>query len=68
MRSLCRKASVENPGESTSTVALREEKPQTNTNEDTVKCVKKDCVAFVFYDFETTRRDAQRNGEHKNST
>jgi len=31
--SLCLKASVENPGEGTSTVASREENPQTNTIE-----------------------------------
>ena len=55
MRPLCRKTTVENPGEGTSTMALREENPQTNTNdaEDTGERVKRDCVAFVFYDFET---------------
>ena len=66
MQPLCRKASVENSGEGT--VASREKNPQTNTNdvEDTVERVKKDRVAFIFYDFET-RQDARRNGERKNS-
>jgi len=51
IRPLCRKASVENPGEDTSTIASREENPQINTNdvEDTVECVKRDRIAFVFY-------------------
>jgi len=66
MQPLCRKVSIENSGEGT--VASREKNPQTNTNdvEDTVECVKKDRVAFIFYDFET-RQDARRNGERKNS-
>ena len=55
MRPLCRKATVENPGEDTSTMALREKNPQTNTNdaEDADEHVKRDRVAFVMYDFET---------------
>ncbi|KYN42035.1 putative DNA polymerase [Trachymyrmex septentrionalis] len=63
MRPLCRKATVENPGEGTSTMALREENPQTNTNdaEDADERVKKDRVAFVFYDFET-RQDETLEG------
>ena len=53
MRPLCRKATVENPGEGT--MALREENPQTNINdaEDADEHVKRDRVAFVFYNFET---------------
>ena len=53
MRFFCRKA-LENPGEDTS-IALREENPQTNTNDikDTDECIKRDRVAFVFYNFET---------------
>jgi len=60
MRPLCRKAS-ENLGEGTHTVTSREENPQTSTNdvEDTVEYVKRDHIAFVFYDFET-RQDARR--------
>ncbi|KYN36162.1 hypothetical protein ALC56_09482 [Trachymyrmex septentrionalis] len=33
MRLLCHKATVENPGEGTSTMALQEENPQTNMND-----------------------------------
>ena len=59
MRPLCRKTSVENPGEGTSTIASREENRQTSMNdvEDTDIRVKRDCVAFVFYDFETRQNE-----------
>jgi len=66
MRPLCRKATVENPGEGTSTMALREENPQTNTNdaEDADERVKKDRVAFVFYDFETRQDETLQGTEN----
>jgi len=63
MRFLCRKA-LENPGEDTS-IASREENPQTNTNdiEDTDECIKRDRVAFVFYNFETRQDETLEETE-----
>ena len=64
MRPLCRKATVGNPGEGISTMALREENLQTNTNdvEDTNERVKRDASHSCFM---ISKRDKMKRSKER---